>query len=863
MLRAADDNHEDSSQEQSHTPLSRLGHPEAGRWLISHRTAILRGRRQRRKERRRRRKEEAAGRTESSSPDNRAGNNSTSHEANDSVGASQLSPQSSPRDPSALLSHLAALYASRRAAFFASRRASKNRERRRRRKERLKEAREAAKLTTSSRAANPRSQNSEDASATCRDGGVKGTCTSSGSVEKGHVSAWNWERSLKPRPQLSPVHSYEGGFPTSMFKIQHSSDRDNTRSEELILGPHLLTLPTLPPLSPSSSPSPPPRTPSPPVHIPYYLEGTIPGIIMEKAERSRRRILASQRTFTNTEKNQEFKGSVCYSPPDFNSESSYPSNKERAVSFHSTEKERTVDFQPLSQTRLAGEQKNTFSDEKYSGYKHTNMERAVSLHSTEEERTIDSQPFYQTRLSSKQKYPSTNEEYSGYKHTGKERAVSLHSTQTERTVDSEPFYQTRLSSKQKYPSTNEEYSGYKHTGKERAVSLHSTQTERTVDSEPFYQMRLGGKRKYPSTNEEYSDYTGKERAVSLHSSETERTIASQPLFQTRLGGKRKNPSTDEYNPHDYNGYTDKKRAVSFYSTESDEERNTDYRSLSTTRLGGQQKYPFTNNEYDGHNEPSSSTSLGQRQGSSRFLEMSTRSKANLLSSTSTQRVCDEQTSCLPQNPTFTWSGAISMGERYRSEGKRLKNTHWQHHTRRNVVAMDCEMVGCQPRPGRMMIGKRGKMIKEVSVAGRCTIVDYDGSVVYDSFVKPDLPILDLRTFVSGITARDMARATPIQQAREEIADILRDKIVVAHDIRHDLAALDITLPPDNIRDTSSSPQLCRRANLPHAGTQRQSLRNLASHILGRDIQRGCHSSLEDAQVAMQLYRHVELEWESS
>ena len=184
------------------------------------------------------------------------------------------------------------------------------------------------------------------------------------------------------------------------------------------------------------------------------------------------------------------------------------------------------------------------------------------------------------------------------------------------------------------------------------------------------------------------------------------------------------------------------------------------------------------------------------------------------------------------------------------------------HRSSRVVAIDCEMVGCFPDDASLsqwrMRGKKRKPL-EVSKAGRCSIVDYHGNVLYDSYIRPNEPITSFRTRYSGITKRHMKNATPIDRARLEILDILRDKIVVAHDINNDLDALSITLPPDVIRDTSFSVPLRLRANLnPFEMT---SLKKLARQILGEEIQKGVHSSCVDARVTMSLYRCVEDEWE--
>ena len=182
-----------------------------------------------------------------------------------------------------------------------------------------------------------------------------------------------------------------------------------------------------------------------------------------------------------------------------------------------------------------------------------------------------------------------------------------------------------------------------------------------------------------------------------------------------------------------------------------------------------------------------------------------------------------------------------------------------------VVALDCEMVACQPDVSSIphSPSKRGKnkrrVPKEVSVAGRCTIVDYHGKVLYDSYLRPNQPILSLRTRYSGITAQDMQMAIPIDDARLEILDILRGKLVVAHDISNDLEALAITLPPEMIRDTCFYVALRRRAGL--GVMNRPSLKNLSLRLLGKEIQNRAHCSCEDSRTAMELYHCVEEEWE--
>uniref|UniRef100_A0A672GDC1 Interferon stimulated exonuclease gene 20 like 2 n=1 Tax=Salarias fasciatus TaxID=181472 RepID=A0A672GDC1_SALFA len=149
----------------------------------------------------------------------------------------------------------------------------------------------------------------------------------------------------------------------------------------------------------------------------------------------------------------------------------------------------------------------------------------------------------------------------------------------------------------------------------------------------------------------------------------------------------------------------------------------------------------------------------------------------------------------------------------------------------------------------------------VSQLARCSIVSYDGDVVYDKFVKPTVPVTDYRTRWSGIRPRDLLKATPYVQARKEILKLLAGKLVIGHAVHNDFKVLGYSHPGPLTRDTSRIPLLNRRAGF--AETECASLKRLTKTVLNRDIQVGRrgHSSVEDARATMELYRVVEEEWE--
>ncbi|XP_008561493.1 PREDICTED: apoptosis-enhancing nuclease [Galeopterus variegatus] len=164
------------------------------------------------------------------------------------------------------------------------------------------------------------------------------------------------------------------------------------------------------------------------------------------------------------------------------------------------------------------------------------------------------------------------------------------------------------------------------------------------------------------------------------------------------------------------------------------------------------------------------------------------------------------------------------------------------------VAIDCEMVGTGPR-GR------------VSELARCSVVSYHGDVLYDKYIRPEMPIVDYRTRWSGITQQHMRKAIPFQVAQKEILKLLKGKVVVGHALHNDFQALKYVHPRSQTRDTTYVPNLLSQPGF-HTRA-RVSLKDLALQLLHKKIQVGLHghSSVEDATTAMELYRLVQVQWE--
>ncbi|TMW65712.1 hypothetical protein Poli38472_008354 [Pythium oligandrum] len=177
--------------------------------------------------------------------------------------------------------------------------------------------------------------------------------------------------------------------------------------------------------------------------------------------------------------------------------------------------------------------------------------------------------------------------------------------------------------------------------------------------------------------------------------------------------------------------------------------------------------------------------------------------------------------------------------------KESKTAQWIDNSK--IVAMDCEMVG---------VGLSGRQ----SVLARCSIVDYEGKVLYDKTVRPVEKVTDFRTHVSGIRSRSLKNAIPFAQCLKEVGKLLQDRIVVGHALKNDFKALMFSPPKHLIRDTAKyRPYMRRKMN----GTKLypKSLKHLSEEVLGLQIQTGEHDSVEDARATLALYKREQFAWE--
>jgi RNA exonuclease 4 len=174
--------------------------------------------------------------------------------------------------------------------------------------------------------------------------------------------------------------------------------------------------------------------------------------------------------------------------------------------------------------------------------------------------------------------------------------------------------------------------------------------------------------------------------------------------------------------------------------------------------------------------------------------------------------------------------------------------------KKSYVALDCEMVG---------IGIEGKQ----SALARVSITDWNGEVLLDTFVQVPDRVTDFRTHVSGVRAKDIKftneNAMELHACRKKVAEIIKNKILVGHSLKNDFAALMLDHPKSQIRDTARYKPFMRASGRNGGKLRPRKLRDLVKEHVGLIIQKEgqAHTSVEDAQATMKLYKVVREQWE--
>lgn len=137
---------------------------------------------------------------------------------------------------------------------------------------------------------------------------------------------------------------------------------------------------------------------------------------------------------------------------------------------------------------------------------------------------------------------------------------------------------------------------------------------------------------------------------------------------------------------------------------------------------------------------------------------------------------------------------------------------------------------------------------EEECLARVSLVNEHGDEIYDSYVRPTKKITDFVTEVSGITYSHIKNAPNEDHVIPEIKRKMLNKIVIGHTVDKDLSVC-------GLKEWTGFKKVIDIADA-HAyspGGKRLALKRLAFNHLGKVIQEGWHSSVEDAQATMQLF----------
>ncbi|KAL5716041.1 hypothetical protein ACHQM5_017780 [Ranunculus cassubicifolius] len=168
-----------------------------------------------------------------------------------------------------------------------------------------------------------------------------------------------------------------------------------------------------------------------------------------------------------------------------------------------------------------------------------------------------------------------------------------------------------------------------------------------------------------------------------------------------------------------------------------------------------------------------------------------------------------------------------------------------------AMALGCKMVG-------------GGTDGSVDLCASVCLVDEDENTIFHTYVKPEIPVKNYRYEITGIKPEFLKDAMPLKQVQRKIQDILcngepiwkirsmsgKARVLVGHDLTHDLDCLGMEYPALMTRDTATYPPLMKTSKLSN------SLKYLTQTYLGYIIQIGIQDPYDDCVAAMRLYMRM-------
>lgn len=170
---------------------------------------------------------------------------------------------------------------------------------------------------------------------------------------------------------------------------------------------------------------------------------------------------------------------------------------------------------------------------------------------------------------------------------------------------------------------------------------------------------------------------------------------------------------------------------------------------------------------------------------------------------------------------------------------------------REAVALDCEMVG-------------GGSDGSLNLCARVCLIDEAENVIFHAYVRPQIPVTDYRSVITGLTEEHLRDAMSLEEVQEKIQEILyngesigivrvdggKARLLVGHSVDYDLDCLRMNYPDHLIRDTAKYHPLMKTNLVSY------SLKYLTKTYLGYEIQIRIHDPYEDCVSVMRLYKRM-------
>ncbi|KAI0286747.1 hypothetical protein BGY98DRAFT_10686 [Russula aff. rugulosa BPL654] len=166
----------------------------------------------------------------------------------------------------------------------------------------------------------------------------------------------------------------------------------------------------------------------------------------------------------------------------------------------------------------------------------------------------------------------------------------------------------------------------------------------------------------------------------------------------------------------------------------------------------------------------------------------------------------------------------------------------------------------QPQPGSPPVRKPAKILlpehfmavsaqtvytgdtANIPIVARVSLADYRGNVVLDTLVRPTHGVTNYRTAETGLLSAHLTNAPPFHEVQHRVSALIRDKIIVGHNLWQFLSVLCISHPTIHTRDVAAFVPFHR--GLGYGGL-------------------GYEHPLENARAALDLYRSVQHPWENA